>query len=157
MYCFLGATEVWHSLVCFGSNFSKMDAIIRANIISEGNEDVLTFGVTLYTCKNCCRTFSVGVPQAFLRALFRVSTKRSAWPFDLEWYGGVMTCFIWKVSRMMWIVSHCHRPDNLPTQNGRITREGRLLLPLVGFFFFFFFFFFTWEHFRASAIALQYN
>ena len=79
MYCFLGAIEVRPCLVCFSSNLS--------NIISAGdNEDgVFTFGMILYTYKNCCRAFSVGVLQAFLRALFKVSTKRSARLFDLGW------------------------------------------------------------------------
>ena len=68
MYCFLRPC-----LVCFGSNLSKTDVILRANIISVGDSEngVLTFGVILYTCKNCCRAFSRGVPQAFLRAFLR--------------------------------------------------------------------------------------
>ena len=41
----------------------------------------------------------VGVPDDFLSARFNVSTKRSAWPFDLGQYCSVVMCFIWKISQ----------------------------------------------------------
>ena len=71
---------VFHSLFCFGSSLSKTDLIFLANIVSAGEtaSTVLGLGVILYTCRNCCSALSVGVPDAFLRARFNVSTKRSA-------------------------------------------------------------------------------
>ena len=60
---------------------------------------VLRLGVILYTNRNCCSALSVGVPEPFLSARFNMFTKRSAWPFDLGWYCGVVICFIWKISQ----------------------------------------------------------
>ena len=45
---------------------------------------VYWMSVILYTCRNHSSALSVGVPDAFLRDYFNVSTKRSARPFDLE-------------------------------------------------------------------------
>ena len=98
---FLGANVVFHRLFCFGSSLSKTAFIFLANIILAGEtaSGVLGLGVILYTCRNCCSALSVGVSDAFLSARFNVSTKRSAWPFDLGWYCGVVMCFIWKISQ----------------------------------------------------------
>ena len=76
---------VFRSLFWFGSSLSKTDLIFLANIVSAGEtaSGVLGLGVILYTCRNCCTALSVGVPDAFLSARFNVSTKRSAWPFEL--------------------------------------------------------------------------
>ena len=76
---------VFHSLFCFKSCLSKTDLIFLANIVLAGEtaSGVLGLGVILYTSRNCCSALSVGVPDAFLSACFNVSTKRSAWPFDL--------------------------------------------------------------------------
>ena len=94
---FLGANVLFRSLFCFGSSLSKTDLIFLANIVSASG--VLGLGVILYTCRNCCSALYVGVPDAFLSAHFNVSTKRSAWPFDLGWYCRVVMCFIWKISQ----------------------------------------------------------
>ena len=99
---FLGANVVFRSLFCFGSSLSKTDLIFLANIISAGEtaSGILGLSVILYTCRNCCSSaLSVGIPDAFLSARFNVSTKRSAWPFDLGWYCVVVMCFIWKISQ----------------------------------------------------------
>ena len=82
-------------------SLSNTDLIFRASIVSEGERPIGVFvlGVILYTCRNCWGDLSVGVPCAFLRALFKVSTNLSAWPFDLGWYCGVVMCFSWYVSQ----------------------------------------------------------
>ena len=82
---FLGANVVFRCLFCFGSGLSKTDLIFLANIVSAGEtaSGVLGLGVILYTFRNCCSALSVGVPDAFLSARFNMSTKRSAWLFDL--------------------------------------------------------------------------
>ena len=76
---------VFRSLFCFGSSLSKTDLIFLENIVTAGEtaSGVLGLGVILYNCRNCCSALYVGVPDAFLSARFNVSTKRSAWPFDL--------------------------------------------------------------------------
>ena len=76
---------VFRGLFYFGSSLSKTDLIFLANIVSAGEtaSGVLGLGVILYTCRNCCCALSVGVPGAFLSVRFNVSTKRSAWPFNL--------------------------------------------------------------------------
>ena len=75
----------FRSLFCFGSSLSKTDLIFLTNIVSAGEtaSGVLGLGVILYTCRNCYSALSVGVPDDFLRARFNMSTKRSAWSFDL--------------------------------------------------------------------------
>ena len=82
---FLGANVVFRSLFYFGSSLSKTDLIFLANIVSAGEtaSGVLGLGVILYTGRNCCSALSVVVTDDFLSARFNVSTKRSAWPFDL--------------------------------------------------------------------------
>ena len=82
---FFGANVVFRSLFCFESSLSKTDLIFLVNIVSAGEtaSGVSGLGVILYTCRNCCSALSFGVPDAFLSARFNMSTKRSAWPFDL--------------------------------------------------------------------------
>ena len=77
---------VFCSLFCFGSSLPKTDLIFLANIVSAGEtaSGVLGLGVILYICRNCCSALSIGVPDAFLSARFNMSTKRSAWPFDIR-------------------------------------------------------------------------
>ena len=76
---------IFRSLFCFGSSLSKTDLIFLVNIVSasETTSGVLGLGVILYTCRNYCSGLSVGVADSFLSARFNVSTKCSAWPFDL--------------------------------------------------------------------------
>ena len=78
-------------------------------------------GVILYTCRNCCCALSVGVPDAFLRACFNVSSKRSAWSFDFGWYCSVVMCFMWKISQnslnstyMIWLPLSLTTQSNTP-------------------------------------------
>ena len=72
---------VFRSLFCFRSSLSKTDLIFLANIVSAG--ETMGLHVIQYTCRNCSCSLSVEVPDVFLNARFNVSTKRSAWPFDL--------------------------------------------------------------------------
>ena len=137
---FLGANVVFRSLFCIGSSLSKTDLIFVANIVSSGEtaSGVLGLGVNLYTCRNCCSALTVGVPAAFLSARFNMSTKRSAWPFDLGWYCGVVMCFIWKISQnslnstdVNWL------PLSLTTQSTSPNRANSscrnpIVVPVVG-------------------------
>ena len=63
--------------VCLGSILSNTDLILRTNITSTGGNDdgELLLGVILYTRRNCCRAFPVGVPLDFFRALFNLSIR----------------------------------------------------------------------------------
>ena len=90
-------------LDCFGIN------LLNANMISVGEpvEGVFEFGVIRYTYRKCCKALLVGVPCAFLSALFSVSTNLSARPSDLGWYGGVVTCFTWNVLQKILEFSRC--------------------------------------------------
>ena len=94
---FLVTCSVVFILDCFGINLSNADLIFLANMISasEPVEGVFGFGVIRYTCRNCCKALSVGVPCAFLSALFSVSTNLTI----RSWVGycGVITCFTWNV------------------------------------------------------------
>ena len=87
--------------VYLGSSSSNTDLILRAKITSAGGNDdgVLSLGVIRYTWRNCCRAFPMGVPLAFFRALFSVSTKRSVCPLNLGWYGAIVIWLIRKVSQ----------------------------------------------------------
>ena len=60
MYCFLGAIVVRPCLVCFDSNLSKTDIILRENIISarDNADGVLIFGVILLPVKTTEGLFS---------------------------------------------------------------------------------------------------
>ena len=82
-----------------GSILLNTDFIFQANINSAGDipDLVLGFGVILKTFRNCYNFFSCdSSPSDFLRALLNVLTKRSAFPFDFGWYGGVAICCISK-------------------------------------------------------------
>ena len=70
-----------------------------SNIVSAGEFPigVLGLGVILYTCRNYCNTLSVGVPSAFLKSPFKVSTNLAACPYDLGWYWGVVMWYTWYV------------------------------------------------------------
>ena len=86
---------------CLGSSLSIRDLILRTNITSAGGNDdgPLSLGVILYTWRNYCRAFPEGVPLAFFRLLFSVSTKWSACPLDLRWYGAIVIWLIGKVTQ----------------------------------------------------------
>ena len=104
--CLLGYIFLWEQswsypdLLALAAVFQKL-VVSFAQTVSAGEvpSGVFGFGVIWETCKNCCKTFTEGVPEAFFRTLFRVSTKRFASPLDLGWYGGVVICFIWKASQ----------------------------------------------------------
>ena len=83
--------------VHFGSNLSYTDRILCVNITSagDGKTRALLFGVILYTWKNCWRAFSVGVALTFFKALFKVSTNRSACPLDRGWKEAVVIDLVW--------------------------------------------------------------
>ena len=154
MYCFLGPIEIRLCLVCFGSKLSKTDVILCANIISAGdNEDgVLRFGMVLYTCKNCCRAFSVGVPQAFLRALFKVSTKHSVWPWMVQ--SGCDVFYLESLTEHFKI-NWCELYPVVTDQTIYQPKTGEQFMKEVycylcsGLF--------TSEHFQPSALAIHYN
>ena len=83
--------------VCLGSNLSYTGRILRENITTacDSEAGVLLFGVILYTWRDCWRAFSVGVALTFFKALFKVSTNRSASPFNRRWNEAVVTWSIW--------------------------------------------------------------
>ena len=97
--CFLVTCSLVFVSDYFGIYLSNADLIFLTNMISTGEpvEGVFRFSVIRYTCRNCCKALSVGVPCAFLSALFSVSTNLSAWPFNLGRYCGVVTCLTWNV------------------------------------------------------------
>ena len=69
-----------------GSMLLNTDLIFLANINSTGYIPNLVFFIRL-------------LPSDFLRALLSVSTKRSACPFELGWYGSVVMYCICKDSQ----------------------------------------------------------
>ena len=140
MNLFLGANVVFRSLFCFRSSLSKTDLIVLANIALAGEtaSGVLGLGVILYTCRNRCSVLSVGVPDAFLSARFNVSTKRSAWPFDLEWYCSVVMCFIWKILQnslnstdVNWLPLSLTTQSTTPNRANSSCRNP-IVVPVVG-------------------------
>ena len=134
---FLGAKMVFCSLFWFGSSLSKSDHIFLVNIVSAGEaaSAVLGLGVILYTGRNYCSALSVGVPDPFLSARFNVSTKHSAWPFDLGWYCCVVT---WKISQnslnltdVNWLPLSLTTQSTTPNHANSSCRNP-IIVPVVG-------------------------
>ena len=80
-----------------------------------------------------------GVPDAFLSARFNVSTKRSAWPFDIGWCCGVVICFIWKISQnslnstdVNWLPLSLTTQSTTPNRANSSCRNP-IVVPVVGF------------------------